>query len=379
MPSSLEDLPPELLSQIVSQADNARSLRSLALCCTKLHNYIESDGYRAFIQSRYPCIPTPPFWKDATHTLTTLSRAWDCKSFVAQCLRPTPERARPRPQNNGRRVRGQTMGYQPVIDSYECFTGSHWTSRREVLAWGAGAELVVRIKWMGPEIEEEWQKVRRNGADIKEFDQHHHRSRWWRIREASHSDGRDDITAIKLLRDPQKPLSHYEYIVIGRASGELTMISIDPQVQDAWKMETRFLTNAQSIRSASVSSAKQPLLAACVSDQVVAIYPIVTGHDSVSPLGRIQITTSESSCRVWSTVFLRGDRLALGIGPSVEPIQVFEIRPDAISSEPIRRFTVKGCPTKGTIYPVVPLPRPSSSTALEGDLFLSGGHDGIIR
>lgn len=384
MSISLEDLPSELLAQIVSHAENAQTLLSLALSCTKLHNYVESDGYRAFIQSRYPFIQAPPSWKDATHALTTLSRAWDRKSLIARCLRPPPNPAKPRPQIQGRRARGQTMGYQPVIDSYGSWTGSDWTSRREVLAWGAGAELVVRIRWMGPETEKEWQSARRRKANLKEFDQHHHRSRWWRVMDPCHRDGKDDITAIKLLQDPQKPLGHCEYIIVGRANGELDMISISHEVRDAWKVETHFTTDGENIRSISVNSAKRPLLAACVADQAVAIYASCTGHKPVPPLGKIQITSLESSCRIWSVVFLRQDRLALGLGPSKEPVQVYEIRPDAIPSQPTRRFAIhekwfEGQPTKGTVYPVVPLARSLFSSALEGDLFLSGGHDGIIR
>ncbi|KAI4172594.1 MAG: hypothetical protein LQ343_003441 [Gyalolechia ehrenbergii] len=387
MPISLEDLPPELLAQIVSDADSARTLTAIALSCTKLYNFIESDGYRAFVQNHYPSIQTPPFWKDAAHALTTLSRAWDRKSLVARCLRPPPNPAKARHPNHTRRARGQTMGYQPVIDSYESWTASDWTSRREILAWGAGAELVIRIKLMGPNTEKEWESKRRSKdskENMKGFDQHHHWLQWWRVASPYHRDGHDDITAVKLLRDRQKPLGHYEYVIIGRANGELNMISIDRGVRDMWKMETRFLTDGRNVRSASINSAEQPLLAACLDDRTIAIYPIPAGHAPVPPLGKIQITQSENSCRIWSTVFLRQDRLAIGLGPSVDPIQVHEIKPDAISSQPIRRFAIhencfKGYPTRGTVYPLVPLPRSSSSSALEGDLFLSGGHDGIIR
>ncbi|KAL8938438.1 MAG: hypothetical protein Q9211_003201 [Gyalolechia sp. 1 TL-2023] len=279
------------------------------------------------------------------------------------------------------------MGYQPVIDSYESWIGSDWTSRREVLAWGAGADLVIRIRLMGSDTEEKWQSTRRSKdskQNRKGFDQHHHRPQWWRVTSPSHRDGQDDITAVKLLRDGQKPLGHREYVIIGRANGELDMASIDRGIRDTWKMETRFLTDGRIVRSASINSAEQPLLAACIGDHSVAIYSISAEDDPVPPLGRIQITPSENSCRVWSTVFLRQDRLAISLGPSVDPIQIFEIKPDAISPQPIRRFAIhencfKGYPTRGSVYPLAPLPRSSSSDALEGDLFLSGGHDGITR
>ncbi|KAL9601930.1 MAG: hypothetical protein Q9219_002154 [cf. Caloplaca sp. 3 TL-2023] len=275
------------------------------------------------------------------------------------------------------------MGYQPVIDSYESVTGLDWTSRKEVLAWGAGAELFIRVNWMGPDVEEEWQSALRTKASLTDFDEHHHKSRWWRIKDPSHREGQDDITAIQLLRKSQIPVGGCEYIIVGRASGELGMLSINWEARDTWKTETRFMTDGESIRSASVNSAIPPLLAACVADQAVAIYATFTGNESVSPLGRIQIDSSENPCRIWSVRFLRQDRLALGLGPSVEPVKVYEVRHDSVPSQPIRRFPMHerysiGGPVRGTVHPLVALPR-SSPGALEGDLFLSGGSDGIIR
>ncbi|KAI4179623.1 MAG: hypothetical protein L6R41_007731, partial [Letrouitia leprolyta] len=383
MPITLEDLPPELLAQIVSHTDSARTLVAIALSCTKLYNFIEREGYRVFVQNRYSSIQTPPFWKDATHALTTLSRAWDRKSFVARCLQPPPDPAQRRPANHTRRERGQTMGYQPVIDSYESWTASNWTSRREVLAWGAGAELVIRVKWMGLDVTEECQAIRRSKDSQEGFDQHHHLSQWWRVKSPSYKDGQDDITAVMLLRDEQKPLGHCEYAIIGRANGDLNLVSIDRGIRNAWRMEAQFLTDGQIIRSASINTAKQPLLAACVDDHTVAIYSVSISQDPVQPLGKIQITRSDSSCRIWSAVFLRQDRLAIGLGASIEPIQVFETKPDAISSQPIRKFALhENCfhshPTAGSVHSLAPLPQSLSSSALEGDLFLSGGHDGIV-
>lgn len=383
MPTSLEDLPPELLAQIVSYAANARTLSCVALTCSKLHKFLQSnEGYRAFVQRRFPSIQTPPCWKDAAHGLTTLSRAWLRKSIVARCIRPPQDPRRPRFQDP-RRPRGQTMGYQPVIDSYGIWTDSEWKSRKEVVAWGAGAELIIRVRWMGNAIEEEWHTARRNNGNTAGFDQHHHRSKWWTIRDPLVREGQDDITVVKLLKHGQKPLSHCEYIIVGRANGKLDMLSIDTRTPDEWRYETHFITEEQHIRSASVNSAEEPLLAACINDRTVAIYSVSVGHDFVPPLGKIQImepNVSEPSW-VWYTIFLRQDRLAVSIGPSTEPIQIFDVRPHAISSYPIRTFSIQERSKEGgigllrtAISSLVPL-----AGAPEGDLFLSGGYDGIIR
>lgn len=390
MPRSLESLPSELLSHVVSYFDTVWTLSCLALTCRKLNLYIQSnDGYRAFVQSRYPSSQTPPYWKDAVHGLTTLSRAWDHKSLLARCIQPPSTGGYPPPHTQNRRPHGQTMGYQPIIDSYESWTGLHWTSRRQIVAWGAGAELILRVKWMGRDVDKEWQSARARKESTKEFDQHHHRSRWWRVTDSSYKDGRDDITAIRLLRDSQKPLVHCEYVIVGRASGELDMVSIHHEIPNAWKKEIHFKNEGQNIRSISVDSTEQPLLAVCVGDRTIAIYSVSAGHNIALPLGKIHLTpvcSSEEHSWVCFTVFLRHDRLAVSFGPSIEPIQIFKIRFDAIPSHPIRTFSMhEKCREgvteirRGMVNVLVPLPQLSVAGRSEGDLFLSGGHDGVIR
>ncbi|KAL8691738.1 MAG: hypothetical protein Q9218_003109 [Villophora microphyllina] len=275
------------------------------------------------------------------------------------------------------------MGYRPVIDSYETFVGSSWTSRREVLVWGAGAELVIRVKWKGPELEEEWLRAVHNNEDVASFDQRHHKVRWWRVKNPGHQDGRDDITAIKLLRDSQKPSSSNEYVIVGRATGELTMISIDHALEGLWQREAQFSHGGQTVRFAAVSSAIEPFLATCIGDHTLAIYTIRSDKNPIEPLQLIHIEPLDKTCRLWSTIFLRRDRLAVGLGPSTDPIQVFEVVHEATPSKPFRTFSVKGedaeAAVKWTVYSLAPLPPSSRGHKLESDFFLSGGYDGVVR
>lgn len=386
MAITLDDLPPELLGQLVAYTEEAQTLSRLALTCKKLHDFILRDGYRVFVQCRYPWVTVPPFWNEAAHALTKLSRAWDCKSLIPRYIGPPRNTIMPGTHNHGGRGRrGQTMGYQPVIDSYETWTGSDWTTRRESVAWGAGAELILRTKWMGPKIEQEWRQVARRPPNGTYFDQHHHKSKWWRIFEPVHVDGKDDITFVKLLRERQKPFPGAEYIVVGRASGGLDLLSVETELRWSWKRETQFHTNGQSVRSASINAAVRPLLAACLGDRTIAIYHIIPGIALIEPLGQIPFNSLETPCRLWSTVFLRQDRLAVSLGPHMEPIHIFDVRSDAIPLDPIRRFSLaelhngeKVCkPT--TAYSLVPLPSTSCPCEAEGDLFLSGGFDGTVR
>ncbi|KAL8949258.1 MAG: hypothetical protein Q9222_004614 [Ikaeria aurantiellina] len=386
MSSSLIDLPPELLSHILSYAENARTLLCLALTCKKLGNYIHNEGYRVFVQSQFPTVPIPSSWKDAAHALTTRCRAWNRKSLTARYLCPPQDRNTSRPTNHGRRAQGQTIGYQPVIDSYESWTGPDWSSRREVVAWGAGAELIVRIKWMGPETKEVQRLNALKGIPPMERDQHYHQSRWWNIKRSSHQDGKDDITAVKLLHEAQRPSKSGEYIVVGRANGELEVIFVDHNMGHRWKRLTTFATEGRPVRFISINSAVPPLLAVCLDDGTVSIYSTAAQDILVKPVGVIRVRPKNQSCRIWSLTFLRFDRLAIGLGPSTEPIRVFEIKSDSITSEPIATFSICGMSRKGvlapvakTIYPIAPLPHAHCGCQDEGDLFLSGGYDGTVR
>lgn len=134
----LSELPYELLIQIVTHLPTAQSLLHLSLTCRRLREYVEREGYRVFVQSRFPSLDVPPYWTDAAHALTTLSRAWDRKAFIARYIEPSATVVRLPKGRQGpdheRRWRYQTMGYRPVIDSYEDWIADDWSSRHEVLA-----------------------------------------------------------------------------------------------------------------------------------------------------------------------------------------------------------------------------------------------------
>lgn len=109
---------------------------------------MEESGWRLFVITKFPSISISAFWKDATHALTTLSRNLDRRAFIADDLEPRgqihclPDST---VQERWLRPRGQTMGYQAVLDSYEEWTANDWSTRKSVVAWGAGAELVLKV------------------------------------------------------------------------------------------------------------------------------------------------------------------------------------------------------------------------------------------
>ena len=375
---SLEELPAELLSHIVTHFDVVKTLVNLALTCKRLHEFVERDGFRLFVQHKFPSIQTPPYWKEAVHALTSSSKAWDRKAFVARSIKPKdcdifrlplnrePPRSRVRQHGHG-----QTMGYQPVIDSYQ-EVGDSWTSGLETLAWGAGAELIIRSTSLTDRLVIKWKSYKEN----------------------EHRDGKHDITSLNLLRPSQWPSDYDEdttQLIIGRANGSLNRVHLTSCKSE---VVMKYTTKSRPVRSTALSDSSTPLFAAGLSDNIIAIYEpnSATGN----ALGEIPVIPNGKAGRTWSTRFLNRNRLAVGLGPSSKPLHVYEIAPDRIPAKPLREFSSSDCSiqlsegddgaTSGrlgylasSVYSIVPLGTSSSAGGADGDLFLSGWFNGSIR
>lgn len=383
MGSTLDQLPPELFAQIFSHLGTARALLHLSLTCKRIHAIVDKDGFRIFVQSHFPSFQIPPYWKDAAHAMTTLSRNWDRKSFVAQWL---PNGYYPPSQEFSPHMRRQSMGFQPVIDSYDQWTGHSWSSRRQVVTWAAGNDLILGLKLMGKEAKP-ITKDASVGRQRKVFiDQHHHIHTWTAFQDNHFKPGQDDIRSVNLLRPTQKLEDSLEYVIAGRASGALSLITFS--VSDARSSSrTEFDTRARSIRDATTNEALNPLLAACLSTRDLALYSVHSDEKIVKACDETTVVPSMEQGKIWSCRFLRHNRLALGLGPSKTPIHVYDIQPDGISDQPIRKFNLDiddhegagaGCGVT-SIYPIVPVTAANSAGGVEGDTFLSGGYDGIVR
>lgn len=374
-------LPLELIGRIISYIETARSLCNLALTCQRLHHYIESDGFRIFVQHQFPSIQTPRFWKDASHALTSLSKNWDRRAFIARYLFPTaPVRTR-RPNahayHGGNPPGTQTMGYQPVIDSYEDWSGGNWSSRKQVVVWGAGADLFLRSKNMGNLA----QKAKQHAFTKRQLqsfvDQHGHRSVWATYKDDRFVEGRDDITSINLLPSLSSHTDDEEYLVVGRASGDLTLLNISTLGSQS-RVITKFDTDQRPIQSATVNKSLDPLLAVCFSDRSLALYSMNTENRSSQSSDETVMTASTKPAKLWSTRFLRSDRLAIGLGPSHESIHVYSIGPDGLSKDPIRKFGFSSTKAEST-YAFAPTASSFSADGDAGEIFLSGGYDGNAR
>ena len=414
--SNLLNVPPEIWAQIVKHIETAKALSHLSLTCKRIHDFVENDGFRIFIHYKFPSmrirhsqaedVPEPslligkdlpqvqnqrksPFWRDAAHGLTTLARNWDRKAFIASTIAPPSmisqnvkrQKAHPPPFGHA-----QTMGFVPVIDSYEAWYGGDWRSRKEVVAWGAGAKVVMRVKAMGDKAKDP------KSGHMKCFNQHGQKYLWANYHERGALEGRDDITSLNLLsqQGPDQP----EQVIVGRASGGLAHISLS-SAKSQCRTLASFVTRGRSVRSSSVQVGTAPILAACLSDSTIALYPVSASLPNVIPIDEVSAIPKNRPGKIWSSKFLSNKRLAVGLGPSHEPVYMYHVGRGEITKERGHMFEAGAgndaaldtvldagsgqlsSPT--SVYCLAPVAPPSLAGGGEDDIFLSGAYNGLVR
>ncbi|KAI4847836.1 hypothetical protein E4T44_04283 [Aureobasidium sp. EXF-8845] len=251
---------------------------------------------------------------------------------------------------------------------------------------------MVRIKLRDAFTEESYRTASPQDKRDK-FENNGTRVKWWTYKPLSSVEGRDDITSVRIIKpDDQQSrnsIDSSERVIIGTANGDLQLVEV-PSASEDGIIKTYYVTNGVSVRSTSLSTdikitQDQPQhLAANLSDSRIALYQVDTTQCKIAPISEINaIPQSQKGCRIWSTKFLDSKHLAVGLGPSVEPINIFEVRPEGLVEEPIRKIGLTGSTDElesaklSSIYPIEPVV--NSNGGRDGNLFLSGGYDGIVR
>ncbi|KAF2230291.1 hypothetical protein EV356DRAFT_509237 [Viridothelium virens] len=383
----LADLPFELLAHIVAHLSTARAVRALSLTCRTLKEFVDQEAWRIFTHSRFPSISTPGLWKEAAHVLTTLSRNWDRRSLVARYLEPNGA-ITTLPTGNQiqrwKRPQGQSMGYQPRIESFTEWIGPKWIDQKELLAWSAGTELVLRIQQTTQRAARQWRRAASDSHRL--FCQ----NRWFTFKSPDTSEGRDDITSLKLLRpwqcDVESVIGEVQHVILGRANGDLRRLEFNLTSPSAPYQQV-YATRRQSVLSIDVSPSSSPLLASCLGDSRVTLYNVYNDKTFNEPISETTLSNSQPNSRLWSTKFLSDTCLAVGTGPSRNPLSIYDVTPTGIRQYSTRKLDQLSLeysaectwPSSTSVYAVTPLPSSSVASALPGEVFLSGAFDGRIR
>ncbi|KAL2821349.1 hypothetical protein BDW59DRAFT_174197 [Aspergillus cavernicola] len=359
----LSTLPTEIIYLIATHLPTASALACLARSCRRLHQIIASEDWRifkAFVNSRFCNVPSPPFWKDAAQALTSRSRALDRHAVIGRfVVRPsTAEKLGGSPEAT--RGDNPTHGHRPAIDSYEIWTGSSWHDRQEVLAWGAAHELVLQIRQTGSQQSQ----------------------RWFVFNDLEHISSLDDIRGIHLLRPEHKAKApNQEHLILGRMRGDLVHLAITPE-SHSYEYKQKFQTFGLEIERTDIGDGPEPILAAHLSNGTIAFYSTTSDDTEVQDFARLQIQAGTSG-RNRSSKFLSPNRFAVGTGRAEDAITISTISQERvsidreISADFLGRET-NGLAKRATVTAIAPL-NGQNIGGSSGNAFLAAWGDDAVR
>ncbi|KAL1982609.1 hypothetical protein VTN96DRAFT_1044 [Rasamsonia emersonii] len=358
----LSKLPSEIIYHIATFLPTAGALAHLAQTCKRLYHIITAENgriFRAFVQSQFPAIETPPFWKDAARALTSRSRALDRHAIIGRFVVP-PADAKTVGIPQATRHDSPTLGYRPAIDCYEVWTGNRWADRREVLVWGAAAELLMRIRKSGDRIEEQW--LRFNDLD--------------------HISSHDDIRGVYLLRpDHPSKEADKEHLIYGRARGDLVHVAISPD-DAVYEHKQTFVTNRTEIDRIDFSTGPGSMLAVHSYNGPISLFHTTTGAAEVHPFA-VLTPDPETRAPLNLPKFLSSDRIAVGTGRLSQSIVIFDVTNDKVLRH--RELTFDEPPRHGLDWMTRKAMRVSAIAPFNpaggspGDVFLAGWGDRRVR
>ncbi|OLE53255.1 MAG: hypothetical protein AUG51_14030 [Acidobacteria bacterium 13_1_20CM_3_53_8] len=366
----LEDLPIEILQQVIGHLPTASAIVNLSLANKRLHESIALDNYtifREFVKNRFPSISCPPFWKEATRILTSRSRAWDRKAFIASaCQPPSDDQFWPT-----RIDARQKFGFVPVIDSYEDWSTS--TDKRQVIAWSAAGRLRLRITENGVAS---WRTWHVPGDHLPQ----------------------NDILDVRLLRPSQRQPDTNEHIIVRRANGEI--VNVESGIEggdflpggrypsDQFLRTAQFAAEPHSIDCMDINNASEPILAVC-STNIIQIFPVSSKEKISQPSNTYQLD-QQFNCnhRKRCAKFLSDEKLAVGVqfleGRMQSPIDIYHVTPHGLVQEISTtahslRVVEDHRSGRQCANAIAPLDATASLTGHPGEVFLSGWSDGIAR
>ncbi|CAI7621530.1 unnamed protein product [Penicillium glandicola] len=358
----LSELPSEIIYQIATYLPTANALAHLSQTCHRLHGIITAENsriFRAFVRSRFPYIETPPFWKDAAQALTSRSRALDRKAIIGRFVVP-PESATKIGSHEVTRQDNPTLGYRPSIDSYEVWNGQRWADRKEVLAWGAANQLVMRIKQTGARSQEDWLVF--NDVD--------------------HISSYDDICSLHLLSSGNQYSNdtHVEHLIFGRVRGDIAHLAISPN-EATFEYKQKFVTHGLKLDKTDLSSDTRSTLAAHFENGSIAFYHTETDKEEVEPFTWL---LPEGSSRTNYSKLLSSSLIAVGTGNVENSLSISKITPDGVSS--YRQIGIGSLDTDSTslksktnIGAIEPLNKHTLAGGSPGEVFLAAWDDYTVR
>ncbi len=393
-PPGLDTLPDEILLIILSYLTTAQGVSHLASASKRLCRLISTDGWRVFVRNCFHNLSIPPAispaatsseWKALARELTSQSRDWDRRAFIFHVFWRQARQSRDWFPNAMVRRTSQTIPCHVMVDVHSQVLGR---AEEETIAWGAGEDLVAlrRRRYDGRPLWQEWHQ--RKGT------------------ESGFAAGRDDITSLSILKTTQPSQKSASRIAVGRASGDLRLLSLeDGKFGDTIRHFRLFPTVAENDTDQRVVQSldtheKTNLLTAATKSHIL-LYPIdsresmgldnyeINGAEikeppSVEPRATINIRDVPNSPNfkfIRSLKFLNDETIAVGLASSTEPLRYLNVTPTGIETLAARNISSHQSSDDhrlGTVRALLPIDVNSVASGGKNTI-LTSWDDGTIR
>ncbi|KAI5305871.1 hypothetical protein KEM56_003030 [Ascosphaera pollenicola] len=314
----MERLPPEIVYDIAGYAHSASDLCHLAQASRRMHDVISTDNYRSFqgfLRSRYPTAAVPPIWKDAVHALVSRENAFKLRAVQARMLKIPPHIHHGGSNKGARRNDRPTLGFRPPIDSYELWRSGSWNDRKEVMAYGAGADLVIRIKNNEHPLSKgtEWEPWHREKDEAA----------WILHGSPEMANSLDDITGVHLL--PQlNTTSAFEEVIFARRRGCVERVVLNPS--DDAVVKKKYDTGMDSfIDRTDIDNKLHSTLAVTMDRGPILLFNVNDDRDIPQPFARIDPERRDGPSRPLTSRLFNEESIAVWSHRLNNAINLFHI------------------------------------------------------
>lgn len=380
--AGLERLPNELVLKVLEHVDSAKDVAALMATSTRFGPVVDGAGWPGFVRSRFgsltiPGEPAGPEWKALAESLTWQSRCWDRRSLRFAATYPS--------EFTGRRG-GRSLPFRTIIDAR-----FDLGSRRELLVWGAGQDIVARYRDSGPA----GQPSTTPGSS------------WNQIKGESFgfAAGHGDVQAINIINLPKGGGSA---VLAGRANGDLSLYSaaqddsfgtrranFSPTHIEDPKQRFEAENWQKTIESVDVYDEKgEGLVAVTTNNGPILVYRLPHSHDghntNISPSDSFNLLdtllpppSNDYQPSVLNAKWMGRNDMAVALRGPKEPLMYLTMTPTgwvATSSAKNKDIEVQFGPQTMPIFPNSLQPvTPHSDIPWDTKLLLSSWRDGTVR
>ncbi|RYP19870.1 hypothetical protein DL765_003124 [Monosporascus sp. GIB2] len=384
----LDTSPDDVLLIILSYLSTAQDISHLALSSRRLHQTISVDGWRTFVRNCFHSLSLPSpvsdnDWKELAKKLTSQSRDWDRRAFVFHVFSRHERLARGRNRRNNPGHNSQTVPCHIIVDVHSQLSGR---TEEETVVWGAGEDLVALARRKHDNLIRSLTWRRYGGA------------------ESGFTAGRDDITSLSILKTTRYPQVGASGLLVGRASGDLRLLSMSGENFGRALRHYRPSTSEDNAEQKEIqcfdTHEQSNLLAAATKDRIL-FYPLQDREGASGDGTRLNMAATEEPAPIQpnevfnigdirglpyfrfvrSLKFLNDETVAVGLTSSAEPLRYLTLTPTGIQSSGAPNIASHLSSDEyhlGTVRALLPINAGSIASG-GGKAILTSWDDGTIR